>query len=93
MLTTQLDTVDQLTDSLVNDQSSLKHTVATPNHRNAESVLRKNRRRRDACVAPNTMVCMPYPFNNLQAIIFLPICVGSVHSKKYFGFNAEREDV
>ena len=48
MLTT-LDTVDQLTDSLVNDQSSLKHTVATPNHRNVESVLRKNRRGRDAC--------------------------------------------
>ena len=62
MLTTQLDTVDQLTDSLVNDQSSLKHTVATPNHRNVESVLRKNRRGRDACSTK---------YNGMYAISFL----------------------
>ena len=59
MLTT-LDTVDQLTDSLVNDQSSLKHTVATPNNRNVESVFRKNRRGRDAYTKYNGMYAMSF---------------------------------
>ena len=45
MLTT-LDIADQLTDSLVNDQSLVKHTVDTPCRRNVESVLRKNMRGR-----------------------------------------------